>query len=86
MVSLLVLAPTIPAFYVFHLAGAWRRIYVIGSVRDASCGDVDFYRAWGLRDQAISRSTGCALFSSEVWTNMLRELLAHRLHFIPLES
>src|SRR5712671_6291898 len=26
--------------------------------RDASCGDVDFYRAWGFRDQAISGSTG----------------------------
>ena len=22
----------IPAFYVFHLAGAWRRVYVIGAV------------------------------------------------------
>jgi hypothetical protein len=32
IVSLLVLAPTIPALYVFHLAGAWRRVYVIGSV------------------------------------------------------
>jgi hypothetical protein len=32
IVSLLVLALTIPALYVFHLAGAWRRVYVIGSV------------------------------------------------------
>jgi hypothetical protein len=32
IVSLLVLALAIPALYVFHLAGAWRRVYVIGSV------------------------------------------------------
>ena len=32
IVSLLVLAVTIPALYVFHLAGPWRRIYVIGVV------------------------------------------------------
>jgi hypothetical protein len=32
IVSLLVLALTIPALYVFQLAGAWRRVYVIGSV------------------------------------------------------
>ena len=32
IVSLLVLAVTIPALYVFHLAGPWRRIYVIGAV------------------------------------------------------
>src|SRR3984957_2531631 len=32
IVSLLVLAATIPALYVFHLSGAWRRVYVIGSV------------------------------------------------------
>jgi hypothetical protein len=32
IVSLLVLAVTIPAFYVFHLAGPWRRVYVIGAV------------------------------------------------------
>lgn len=31
ILSLIVLAVTIPALYVFHLAGAWRRIYVIGS-------------------------------------------------------
>ena len=31
IVSLIVLAVTIPARYVFHLAGPWRRIYVIGS-------------------------------------------------------
>lgn len=30
--SLLVLGMTIPAVYVFHLAGAWRRVYVIGAV------------------------------------------------------
>ncbi len=30
-VSLLVLAVTIPALYVFHLAG-WRRTYVVGAV------------------------------------------------------
>src|SRR5467141_500358 len=32
IVSLLVLAVTIPALYVFHLAGPWRRTYVIGAV------------------------------------------------------
>jgi hypothetical protein len=32
IVSLFVLAVTIPALYVFHLAGPWRRTYVIGSV------------------------------------------------------
>ncbi len=32
IVSLLVLAVTIPALYIFHLAGPWRRTYVIGSV------------------------------------------------------
>jgi small-conductance mechanosensitive channel len=32
IVSTLVLAATIPARYAFHLAGAWRRIYVIGAV------------------------------------------------------
>src|SRR5258706_15685771 len=32
IVSILVLALTIPALYVFHLAGAWRRVYVIGAV------------------------------------------------------
>jgi hypothetical protein len=32
IVSLLVLAVTIPALYVFHLSGAWRRVYVVGSV------------------------------------------------------
>ena len=31
IVSLIVLAVTIPARYVYHLAGPWRRIYVIGS-------------------------------------------------------
>jgi hypothetical protein len=31
IVSLIVLAVTIPARYLFHLAGGWRRIYVIGS-------------------------------------------------------
>jgi len=31
ILSLLVLALAIPARYVFHLAGAWRPIYVIGS-------------------------------------------------------
>jgi len=31
IVSLIVLAVTIPARYVFHLAGPWRRTYVIGS-------------------------------------------------------
>src|SRR5260370_19112290 len=30
IVSLLVLAVTIPALYIFHLAGPWRRPYVIG--------------------------------------------------------
>jgi hypothetical protein len=32
IVSIFVLALTIPALYVFHLAGAWRRVYVIGAV------------------------------------------------------
>jgi hypothetical protein len=32
IVSLLVLAVTIPALYVFHLTGPWRRTYVIGAV------------------------------------------------------
>src|SRR5947207_2351589 len=32
IVSLLVLAVTIPALYVFHLTGPWRLTYVIGSV------------------------------------------------------
>ncbi len=32
IVSILVLALTIPALYVFHLVGAWRRVYVIGAV------------------------------------------------------
>jgi hypothetical protein len=32
IISLLVLAVTIPALYVFHLAGPWRRSYVIGAV------------------------------------------------------
>jgi hypothetical protein len=32
IVSLLVLAVTILALYVFHLAGPWRRTYVVGSV------------------------------------------------------
>jgi hypothetical protein len=32
IVSILVLALTIPALYVFHLAGPWRRVYVIGTV------------------------------------------------------
>lgn len=32
ILSLLVLAVTIPALYVFHLAGPWRRTYVIGAV------------------------------------------------------
>jgi hypothetical protein len=32
IVSLLVLGVTIPALYVFHLAGPWRRTYVIGAV------------------------------------------------------
>jgi hypothetical protein len=31
ILSLVVLAVTIPAGYVFHLAGLWRRAYVIGS-------------------------------------------------------
>jgi|SRR3954451_24676141 hypothetical protein len=29
--SLLVLAITIPALYVFHLSGGWRRVYIIGA-------------------------------------------------------
>jgi hypothetical protein len=32
IVSLLVLAVAIPALYVFHLVGPWRRTYVIGAV------------------------------------------------------
>jgi len=32
IISLVVLALAIPALYTFHLAGAWRRVYVIGSV------------------------------------------------------
>jgi hypothetical protein len=32
IVSLLVLAVTVPALYVFHLAGPWRRTYVVGAV------------------------------------------------------
>ena len=32
IVSLVVLVVTIPALYVFHLAGPWRRTYVIGAV------------------------------------------------------
>jgi hypothetical protein len=32
IVSILVLALAIPALYVFHLAGPWRRVYVIGTV------------------------------------------------------
>jgi hypothetical protein len=32
IVSLRVLAVTIPALYVFHLAGSWRRVYVIGAI------------------------------------------------------
>ncbi len=31
IISLVVLAVAIPARYVFHLAGTWRRIYVVGS-------------------------------------------------------
>lgn len=31
IISLVVLALVIPARYVFHLAGAWRRIYVVGA-------------------------------------------------------
>jgi hypothetical protein len=31
IISLVVLAIAIPARYVFHLAGAWRRVYVIGA-------------------------------------------------------
>src|SRR4029077_5831917 len=31
IISLLVLAVTIPALYVFHLAGPWRRTFAIGS-------------------------------------------------------
>ena len=29
--SLLVLAITIPALYAFHLAGAWRKVYIVGA-------------------------------------------------------
>jgi hypothetical protein len=32
IVSLLVLSVTIPALYVFHLAGPWRRTYAVGAV------------------------------------------------------
>jgi hypothetical protein len=32
IVSLLVLAVTIPALYVFHLAGPWQRTYAVGAV------------------------------------------------------
>ena len=32
ILSLLVLGVTIPALYVFHLAGPWRRTYIIGAV------------------------------------------------------
>jgi hypothetical protein len=32
IVSLLVLAVTIPALYLFHLAGPWRRTYAVGGV------------------------------------------------------
>jgi len=32
IVSLLVLAVTIPALYLFHLAGPWRRTYAVGAV------------------------------------------------------
>ncbi len=32
IISLVVLAVTIPALYTFHLAGPWRRVYVIGAV------------------------------------------------------
>jgi hypothetical protein len=32
IISLLVLAVTIPALYFFHLKGPWRRTYVIGAV------------------------------------------------------
>jgi hypothetical protein len=32
IVSTVVLAATIPALYAFHLAGAWRWIYVVGAV------------------------------------------------------
>jgi hypothetical protein len=31
MVSILVLALTIPALYIYYLAGAWRHVYVIGA-------------------------------------------------------
>jgi hypothetical protein len=31
IISLLVLAVTVPALYRYHLAGAWRSIYVVGS-------------------------------------------------------
>jgi hypothetical protein len=31
IISLVILAVAIPARYVFHLAGAWRRIYVVGA-------------------------------------------------------
>jgi hypothetical protein len=32
ILSLVILAVVIPARYVFHLVGAWRRIYVVGAV------------------------------------------------------
>jgi hypothetical protein len=32
IVSMVVLAATIPARYVFHLAGVWRPVYVVGAV------------------------------------------------------
>jgi hypothetical protein len=32
VISLLVLAPTIAGLYVYHLAGGWRRTYVLGSI------------------------------------------------------
>jgi hypothetical protein len=32
VISLVVLAATIAALYLFHLAGGWRRMYVIGSI------------------------------------------------------
>lgn len=32
IISLIALAAAIPALYVYHLSGAWRRIYVIGSL------------------------------------------------------
>jgi hypothetical protein len=32
VISLVVLAPTLLALYAFHLAGPWRRVYVVGAV------------------------------------------------------